>query len=488
MSDTPPPAEAPPPETPPAVSAPEAPPPAVDAPPPAPPSAIPPPLGENPSAHALRTALREGRMADVLGALGRMAPIPRAQLFLQLRAVDQASLLSAASPELAASLLADCDSSSLVSLLDRVDIDALGPAFQRVPPDNLADLLVRLPKERADRILQLAGPSLAAEVTPLLQFDPETAGGLMTPRYLSVPDVVTVGRAVDLLRTARDSGAQSYIYLVDAYGRLQGVVPLRQLLLAASRSPVRSLMIPDVVRLSTSTPRDEIVRIFNERRYVSLPVVDDKQRLVGIVAFDDMISAMRRREAEVLQSVTGIDPRERLKETLEATRGRMPWITVTILGGLACAFIAGLFEATLKEVVVLGIFIPIVLALGESVGAQTVSVVLATLAGGLPPGELGRFVRKEVLVGFLVALYAGAAVAATSLFWHGKLRLGLLIGAAIFVSMIWAVIMAVSIPRIMQRLQINPAVASGPLVLALADLSTLGVYFGGVTALLPWTR
>lgn len=447
-----------------------------------------PQLGEAPSAHALRTALREGRTADVLEALARMAPVPRAQLFLQMRVVDQTALLSAAAPDLAAALLADCDSSSLVSLFDRLDVDALGPAFQRVPPDNLADLLVRLPKEKADRILQLAGPSLAAEVTPLLQFDPETAGGLMTPRYLSVPDVVTVGRAVELLRTSRDSGAQSYIYLVDAHGRLQGVVPLRQLLLAGARSPVRSLIIPDVVRLLTSTPRDEIVRIFNERRYVSLPVVDEKQRLVGIVTFDDMIAAMRRREAEVLQGVTGIDPRERLKETLEATRGRMPWITVTILGGLACAFIAGLFEATLKEVVVLGIFIPIVLALGESVGAQTVTVVLATMAGGLPPGEMGRFLRKEVLVGFLVAVYAGAAVAVTSLLWHGQARLGLLIGAAIFISMVWAVILAVSVPRIMQKLQVNPSVASGPLVLALADLSTLGVYFGGVTAFLPWAR
>ena len=482
-------ADAPPPETPPPETAAEAVSSAAEATPPPVEAATPPsPIGESPSPYALRTALREGRMAEVLDALARIPNVPRAQLFLQLRPPDQTAILSAAPPELAAALMADCDSSSLVSLLERVDLDALAPAFQRVPPDNLADLLVRLPKEKADRILQLAGPALAAEVTPLLQFDPETAGGLMTPRFLSVPDVVTVGRAVELLRTARDSGAQSYIYLVDAHGRLQGVVPIRQLLLAGSRSPVRALMVGDVVRLSTSTSRDEVVRLFQERRYVSLPVVDDKQRLVGIVAFDDIISAMRRREAEVLQSVTGIDPRERLKETLEATRGRMPWITVTILGGLACAFIAGLFEATLKEVVVLGIFIPVVLALGESVGAQTVSVVLATLAGGLPPGEMGRFIRKEILVGFLVAIYAGAAVAVTSLFWHGQARLGILIGAAIFVSMIWAVVLAVSVPRLMQRFHVNPAVASGPLVLALADLSTLGVYFGGVTALLPWAR
>ena len=449
----------------------------------------PPPLPQDPSANRLRTVLREGRTPEVVASLGRLPPVRRAELFVQLRMKEQKTVLAAATPELAASILADCDSASLRDILVETDLPTAGPALRLVPPDNLADLLIHLPPGRAGAILETLDPPLREEVRKLLTFGPDTAGGLMTPRYLSVPDVVTVSRALEILRTGGPADGPSYVYIVDAGGRLAGVAPLRRLLLAPPRSEVRSIMVKDVVRVRADAPREEILRFFGEHHYISIPVVDDKDRLIGIVTSDDVLAAMRKSEGEVIHAVTGADPREALKETLVAVRGRIPWITVTILGGLGCALIGAFFHRALHEVVTLGLFVPVVLALAESVGAQTISVALSALAGGtVSKGELGRFVLKEVRVGFLVGLYGGLAVSAASLLWHGNPLLGAVIGGAILVSVTWAALLAVVVPSAMRRLRVNPVIASGPLVLILADLSTLLVYFGGATLLFAAAR
>jgi magnesium transporter len=439
-----------------------------------------PPERPRPTARSIRTAIKEGRTGEVVESLRQLPPIQRAELFVQLRPSDQKSVLGAAPPALAAEMLADSDSARLVDALTSIDAASLVPAFNLIPPDNLADIVLRLPKPQADRALELIDPALREDVRRLMVFDPETAGGMMTPRYLSVPDVVTVSKALELLRSGPRPDSPSYVYVVDAGGRLVGVAPLRHLLLADARSPVSAAKVAEVTKLHAGARREEIVDTFNQHHYAALPVVDDKDRLIGIVTFDDVMAAMRQREREVLRGLTGIDPREAIKETLGATRGRLPWVIVTILGGLGCAVVGGFFQSTLSELVVLAIFVPIVTALGESIGAQTISVVLSTLAGGTLSGaELMRFALKEFMVGLLVGLFSGVVVSLASLFWHGNPRIGLLIGGAVFVSVAWTALLAVFIPGLMKRLKVNPAIASGPLVLSLSDFSTLFVYFGG---------
>lgn len=447
---------------------------------------VPAPNPVPPSPAAVRTALREGRVPDAVALMKGLPPVRRAELFLQLRVPDQKTVLAVAPPDLAAAILTDCDSASLAKLLAPYDLGALKPTFRLIPPEDLADIVLHFPPGRREEVLSGLEPVKAEQVRQLMTFDPESAGGLMTPRYLSVPDVVSVARALELLRAVEEADVASYVYVVDVNGRLAGVVPLRKLLLANPRKPVSAVMVPTVVRLKASAGRDQIVETFGLHHYVSLPVVDEKDRLVGIVTSDDVMKEIRRREELVLQAVTGVDPaRERIKETFAATRGRLPWISVTIAGGLGCALIGKVFEHALAELVMVGIFTPVVLALGESIGAQTSSVVLsAQSGGGLSPLERRAFLWKELAVGLMAALYAGVVVAALSLLWHGNPRLGILIGGSIFVSMLWAVLLAVTLPGLLLRFRMNAAIASGPLVLTVADFSTLGIYLGAATAAL----
>lgn len=440
------------------------------------------------SASRVRGAVKSGVVAEILEQFRALSPVRRAELFVQLHGDEQKAILAQAPPPLVASLLADSDSASLEELLVQIDPHTITAALRLIPPDALADIVLRLPPEKADGILNVVDGVLRADVRKLMTFDPRTAGGIMTTRYLSVPDVVTVERALEIIRTAGRADTPSYIYIVDANGRLEGVAPLRALLMARPQDSVHSIMVKSVTRLRVSSPLEEIVRMFQEYHFVSLPVVDEKDRLVGIVSLSAMKEAQQQGQEQVLRGITGIDPRERLKQTLAAVKGRLPWITVTILGGLGCAFIAGFFEHTLQALVVLGVFMPIVLALGESIGAQTTSVVLSTFAEGGSKAELAAFMVKECLVGLLAAVYSGVVVAASSLLWHGNPKIGLLIGAAVFISVAWAAVLAVVIPGLMKRFKVNPAIASGPLVLALADFSTLIVYFGGASLFMSWLK
>jgi len=438
------------------------------------------------TASKVRGAVKGGVVAEILEQFRALSPVKRAELFVQLDLDEQKALLSQAPPPLVASILADCDSASLESLLLQTEPASISAALRLIPPDALADIVLRLPAEHVEKILNAVDAVLRTDVRKLMTFDGSTAGGLMTTRYLSLPDVVTVERALGIIRGGGRADTPSYIYIVDANGRLEGVAPLRSLLMARPQDAVHSIMVRNVTRLKTSSTLEDIAAMFQQYHFVSLPVVDDKDRLVGLVTLTAMKEAQQRGQEQVLRGITGVDPRERMKQTIVATRDRLPWITVTILGGLGCAFIAGKFEHTLQAMVVLGVFMPVVLALGESIGAQTTSVVLATFAeGGSRPGEMKSFLVKEVLVGILAAVYSGVLVAAASLLWHGNPRLGLLIGGAVLISVAWAACLAVVIPGLMKRFKVNPAIASGPLVLALADFSTLLVYFGGATAFMP---
>jgi magnesium transporter len=447
-------------------------------------AAAPPHAADEPLTPAgVRRLLKAGRAADLLDALGRMDAAPRNDLFVRLPAADQKAVLEAASPALAAALLDGCDRAILARPLSEIDPAALAFALQLVPPESLAEIVLRLPPEAARRLLDTLEPSLRDRVRARTRFDPGTAGGFMSTRCLSVPEVLSVGRALELLRKEDPTEAPAYIYVVDAGGRLVGTAPVRRLLFADARQVVGSVAIRDVVRLRASEPADEVIRLFNRFHFLALPVTDDEGRLLGIVTSDDVMGAVQRAGHGVVHGMTGADPREALTATLAAARGRLPWITVTILGGLACALIGARFEAVLKEFVVLGLFLPVVLALGESVAAQTISVALSGFAAGdVARGRLAAFVGKEVLIGLAVGIYAGAATGLASMAWHGEGRIGLVIGGAACLSVAWAAFVGVVIPAVLHRLRVDPAFAGGPVALALADLSTMTFYLGGAAA------
>ena len=227
--------------------------------------------------------------------------------------------------------------------------------------------------------------------------------------------------------------------------------------------------------------------MFREHRYLSLPVVDDQDRIVGAVTADHVLSALEEQEDQLVYSATGADAREPTLRTGVAARHRLPWITMTVAGGLGCAFIAGLFRETLERAVVLGLFVPLVLAISESVAAQTATIVMkALMTGELPKGALTQFLLKEVAVGLLIGLYAAVLVVFASTLWPGAdFRLGIVIGGSVVLGVCSATLLGVIVPTVLRRFRVEPTVAGGPVVLIIADIFTLFFYFGTATLVAP---
>jgi magnesium transporter len=443
------------------------------------------PLPDAPSPSDLRKAVQASRLAEVMEALQGLSPIARAEVFLQLGPRDRRQVLKAAPPGIAASLLADCDSAALADLLAAFRVKDLAPAFRLIAPDDLADLALRLPRAKADEVLEQLEPAAREEVQRLMTFAPDSAGGLMTPRYLSVPETATAGKALEIVRQSAPAEASSYIYLVDAGGRLAGLVPLRALVLASPREPVRDFGIRNVDHLKASAPYSEVFAAFERRPLLSLPVVDDKDRLLGIVTAEDAGVARQRAEEMVLRGLTGVDPREALRATLTAAAGRAPWLGATIAAGLACAVAASTFHDVLTRLTVVGAFVPLVLALADSVAAQTMAVVLSARSGGAARGDaLKSLIWKELRIGVLVSVAGAVAVALASVAWHRRLDLALLIGGAVVISGAWAAFLGALMPGFLEKLKVRPEDAGGPLTLALADLSAIVIFLGSAAGFL----
>lgn len=426
-------------------------------------------MGEYASPGRVRAALRRGEKVEV-----------RPEIFVQLEPGEQAAVLDRATAEQIIVLLRECDSRSVVDGLSMFGIERATPYLRELPPEELADLALSMKSDYRVRLMESLGPAIASEVATILSYPPDTAGGMMTPRYASVPEVVTVTRALELLRVHARAEAINYVYVVDAGGKLTGTLPVRALLAAKPGAKVQDAAAGEIVKLSARQPKDEVVRAFKGHKYQALPVVDDQDRLVGVVTAESVLSAVRDQEDEIVFGATGADARElELRTGVAATR-RLPWITMTVVGGLGCAFIAGLFHATLERAVILGIFVPLVLAVSESVAAQTATIVLKTLVtGDIPRGALTRFLMKEVAVGLLIGLYAATLVMLASTFWpHSDLSLSVVIGCTVVLGVCWSTLVGVAVPTILRRFRVEPSVAGGPVVLMIADLFTLLFYFG----------
>jgi len=407
----------------------------------------------------------------------------RVEVYLQLRPSERTILFQRLPDEMLASLIARADSASVVEPLAGLGAERTRSLIVALNSDDLLDLLRRLPPEFQNEVL--SGLPEEGQVRQLLRYPEGTVGSIAIPRTVSIPEVVTVARALDLVRQAAREESLHYLYVVDSGGKLSGTLSVRNLLVASPRAVVRDLVAKELVKVSATATHAELAEAFRTHDYLALPVVDERDRLIGVVTAEDVVGTLQEEQDRLVYGVTGVDPREHLVAGLRAARGRLPWITVTILGGLGCAVIGTVFQKSLRDVVVLALFIPLVLAIGESVGTQTAAIVMKTLVtGAVRPTQLASFLGKELVIGLLLGLFAGALVGALSKIWDLRGVVAPTIGAAVFVSAVWASILGVTIPLLLRRWRVEPSVASGPVVLLLCDFSTLMIYLGGAELIL----
>jgi magnesium transporter len=292
----------------------------------------------------------------------------------------------------------------------------------------------------------------------------------------------SVAEALSSLRQGQPQGRIIYFYVVDDEGRLQGVVPTRRLLLNPPETPIVSLMVQPVIAIGHTATVLEACEFFTLHRLLAFPVVDDEKRIIGLVDVDlytDELTDLDRREGgDDLFQLIGVHlTAAQQANTLMSFRQRFPWLMCNIAAGVMAALLLGLFEAELQKAVALALFIPVVLALAESVAIQSVSLTLQMLRGRRPtwaamPAKVGR----ELLTGGLLGLACGGVVALMALLWLGQPWVASCILAGIAGGVAAAAVLGLAVPYILHLLQRDPQVAAGPLALAAADMVTLLVY------------
>ncbi|MFQ3649496.1 MAG: magnesium transporter [Gemmataceae bacterium] len=292
----------------------------------------------------------------------------------------------------------------------------------------------------------------------------------------------TVGQALAELRRKQPSGRILYFYVVDDQKSLVGVVPTRPLLLSAEDRPLRELMNTKVITVPAEATVLEACEFFIMHKLLAFPVVDAQRRLVGVVDIDlytrEMADLERREGLEDLFQLIGVYTSQGPGGPITSFRERFPWLLTNIAGGLLAAWITGFFEAELNQVVALALFIPVVLALAESVAIQSVSLTLSFLHHGRPSWlDLVPRLSKESLTGLLLGLACGVVVGVVTLAWLGQPKVTYTVLGGISLGVTAAACLGVTIPAVLKLLHLEPRVAAGPIALAGADLVTLLAYF-----------
>lgn len=293
----------------------------------------------------------------------------------------------------------------------------------------------------------------------------------------------TVGEAIAAARALPPEGRIIYFYVLDAAGRLAGVVPTRRLLLSPDATPIRDVMVTRVVTIPAAATVLDACEFFLLHKLLAFPVVDDERRMLGIVDVDlyteELADVDRRQDLDDLFQLIGVHFEDsHARSPVAAFRSRFPWLLANIAGGIMAAFLSGLFQAELEKAVALALFVPVVLALAESVAIQSVSIALQRLHGRPPSlGGILRSVRHESLTGMLLGAASAAAVALVALAWLGQRAVAAALLGGITGGVVCAAAIGVAMPNLLRLFAREPQVAAGPVALAATDMVTLVIYF-----------
>ncbi len=411
---------------------------------------------------------------------------------LQRLETDEArALLRELPAEKAAAALAEMEEERLPDLLAAFDATQLAEVLQCVAPPDAVDLLQQLsPGVRRETLAKL--PADAAEsVRALLRYPEDSAGGIMSNRFIALDEAMTVEQARELLRSrAQEERAEdiAYLYVTDVQRRLVGIVGLRDLVFRRAERRMSEIMNRDVKFVRADADQEELAQQFEHYHYLGLPVLDAEGRLVGVVKSSDALAVASKEATEDMQLMVGLSGEERaLTPWQHSIRSRLPWLYINLATAFLAAFVVGLFEDTIAKWTALAIFLPIVAGQGGNAGMQTLTVIIRDLAlGELAPGDGRRALVKEIILGLLNGLAIGLVVGLIGWWWKGSLTLGLVVGAAMLLNQLAAAASGVMIPLGMKALRLDPALASSIFMTTVTDVAGFFFFLGLATVGLRW--
>lgn len=424
-------------------------------------------------------------MDNIQEIIIELQPYDIAVLYLDLANKHRLKFLKFLTDEQIAQLVQELDHDHQVDILQKIGIQTSASVMEIMETDDLVDIMNELPAEKIDELLGVMDQETSESIQDLLQYAPNTAGGIMTNQYVWVKKDYTVKDAIDKLREfASMTRNVYYLYALDENKRLVGVVSYRNLLLAEQDERIEDLMFTRVISVPFDMDQEEVARTIERYDFIAVPVVDEEQHMIGIVTVDDVIDVMIEEADEDIGKFAASGKSIDFNTAAPAAAmRRLPWLILLLFLGLVSGSIISGFEDTLQQVVTLAFFMPMIAGMTGNTGTQSLAVIIRGLASNeLNRPVVLRLITREFGVALIIGTVCGILVSVVTFAWKHDPILAFVIGSSLFLTLIIGTMAGTIIPMILYRLKVDPAVASGPLITTLNDIFSLVVYFGTASA------
>lgn len=433
--------------------------------------------------------LDEGENEKALHILQDLHPADSAEVLYELPVGYRAIVLHQMGDEQVADVLEEMDEDEMADVVQSLSLDELADILDEMEPDMAADLLGEFPDEQTVALLQEMEES--DDVAPLLAYPEDSAGGIMnSPRHM-LRRQMTVTQAMAFLREYyADEHDLYYLYVLDRYRRLVGIVSLRALVLALPDQTLDEIMDRDVLTVHPDDDQEEVARLLARYNLLALPVVDDNNHLLGLVSVDDVVDVLEEEATEDIYRLAQVSEEAEVFSPLpRAIRNRLPWLTINMGTAFISSSVVALFKGTIAQVAILAALMPIVAAQGGNAGNQSMTIVVRSLAlGEIELRDVWKVLRHELAIGFLHGAFLGLLVGLVAFLWIGNPALGAVIGAAMLGNLTIAALMGVLVPITLRRLGVDPALASSVFVTATTDVVGFALFLGLATYFIAWLR
>jgi magnesium transporter len=408
-------------------------------------------------------------------------PVDIARLYDDLNIEEAKFLYLLLDGDRAADVLAELDDNDRERFLKVLPSDVIAKVFiENMDTDDAADVLADMPEERQDEVLShVEDTEHAGDIVDLLDYEEDTAGGLMQKEYIAVDIEWDVQKCIEEIRKqAEDVDEVFYVYVVDFENIFQGVLSLKRLIVSKPETKIKYIYDSDAIFVKTNTSADEIVNLMDKYDLVSLPVVDSIKRLVGRITIDDVVDVLREEADKDYQMATGISEDVEISDNVwRLTRARLPWLLFGLFGEVINSRVIGIFEEDLSRLAATAFFLPLIAATGGNVGIQSSAIVVQAIANDtFGHQSFFKKIIKELSVALLNAFSLSLIIFLYSSIFLDSQVVTMAVSIALFVVVVFASIFGVIVPITLNRFKIDPAIATGPFITIINDITGMAIY------------
>jgi len=424
------------------------------------------------------------RELDILDLFSILHPADIADLIDNLKEEEKIHLFALLDLEKASDVILELSDISREQILEEISDKKLTEIIDEMESDDAADIIADLPAEQAQTVLEGIEPEDSEDVRKLLKHEEDTAGGIMQSELVSVQEGATIRDAIQaVIRESEEIENIYNVFVVDKKNKLVGTIPLQRLITAKPNTLIHKCMDANILSVNVDVDQEKVARMFEKYDLVSLPVVDHANRLLGRITVDDAVDVMEEETSEDIFRIAGLGEDDSVfNKPIQSIKKRLPWLYLNLMTALVSVFVIGFFEDTIKIVVVLAVFMPLVAGLGGNAGGQTLALVVRGLALGEVTFENSKkTLYRQILVGIANGVAVGTIVGIIAYFWKGIPALGIVLGLAMVINIFVGTMVGTLIPLGLKWLKLDPALGSNIFVTAFTDAFGFFTFLGLAT-------